>query len=150
MIATIGISKLFGHGPVDDPAVYATNRVLQAEHDLELTRIAKDGETPRVILATLHQADPKCLLVGKDIYNTKQKASNSLLNGRQPIEVLLDCFRQESIYHAFRRSASGRLLSLFFAPNTGISLAAEFSANLKRVRTITHGRCFSLMIASNC
>ncbi|KAI9913718.1 hypothetical protein PsorP6_005618 [Peronosclerospora sorghi] len=100
--------------------------------------MAKAGATPRVILETLRQADPKCLLVGKDIYNTKQKARNSLLNGRQTIEVFLDRFRQESIYHAFRRSASGRLLSLFFAPKTGISLAAEFSSNLVFIMDSTY------------
>ena len=62
-----------GHDPAEVHSAYAANRVIRPQQRRQVIKMTKSGATPRVVLATLRQNDPKCNLISKYIYNAKLK-----------------------------------------------------------------------------
>ena len=80
------------------------------------------GGPPRTILSTLRRENHGCIAARKDVQNLKQSARESALNGRLPIEALLDLLETNKLFHRVPKVADGKLLSLFITPTSSISL----------------------------
>ncbi|CCI50035.1 unnamed protein product [Albugo candida] len=97
-----------GHDTATDASSYPRNRALNSEQEKMVASMTKAGEYPRVVLATLRQNDPGCLAVSKDKQNSKQKELNIKLNGRRPIEALLDLPRGRKCTTGFESMQTGK------------------------------------------
>ncbi|KAI9920701.1 hypothetical protein PsorP6_000046 [Peronosclerospora sorghi] len=140
------IGEHTGDNALEDPAAYATNRFLQPEQELQVTTMVKAGATPHVILATLRQDDPTTLLIGKDIYNTKQNVSRfdsiHFLKNRgypQPLHLLgliMQYFfsRQETVH---RMGVDLSMLCLI------VLKRQMFTTSFAKMRVPTYHVCFS-------
>jgi len=91
-----------------------------------LEDMSKAGATPKVILATLHRRNSESLLVAPDIYNARKKIRTQELNGRTPIEALLDEFEVNGVRHALKVNEEGHISHLFFAFLAAVELLQEF------------------------
>lgn len=107
-------------------SAYSSARKLSDVKCQTIKEMSDSGASPKVILATLRQQDENCPLILKDIYNEKARLRNDNLQGRTPLESLLDELCVQNIFHAVQQDVDGRVTHLFFAPPTAIRLAREF------------------------
>ncbi|OAE18317.1 hypothetical protein AXG93_2566s1000 [Marchantia polymorpha subsp. ruderalis] len=114
------------HPAATDISAYPAARRLKGDEQQTIWEISDAGADPKVILATVRQRNPKCELIVKDIYNHKAQLRNVNLNGRTPLEKLLDDMQSDGVLHVYERDAEGRITRLFFALPLCVALAREF------------------------
>jgi hypothetical protein len=114
------------HDVVPDLSMYPEARTLSHEDQKTIERMSNAGAAPKVILATLRQEHPATLLIAKDIYNAKAQLRNKALNGRTPLEMLLDDLKKEDVIHAHEHDDHGRITRFFFAPTKAVQLLRDF------------------------
>ena len=84
--------------------------------ELELVEdMTQSGATPKVIIGTIRRRNPESLVITRDIYNACRTLRNRQLNGRTPIEALLDEFVVNGIQHTVETNEEGHVIRLFFA-----------------------------------
>jgi len=111
---------------LDDLSSFPSVRQMTTEESHLLKDMSKAGSTPRVILSTLRLRNPDSLLVSDDVYNARKKIRMQELNGRTPIEALLDEFEVNNVRNALKRDEEERITHLFFAFPTAVELLQEF------------------------
>ena len=105
---------------------YPAARKLQLQEQETVKSLTDVAATPKIILAALRQTNADRPLIPRDIYNERAKIRNNRLNGRTPIEMLLDHLHVNGIEHNYTRSSNGCITKLFFAPTKAVALAKEF------------------------
>jgi hypothetical protein len=80
------------HGPSAAITAHHAHRITALTPDTraEITRLSRAGLSPGQILTTLRLSDSQTPLVVKDIGNIVQKIRAEELNGRTPIQWLLE------------------------------------------------------------
>lgn len=114
------------HPAATDISAYPAARRLKGDEQQTIREMSDAGADPKVILATVRQRNPECALIVKDIYNQKAQLRNVDLNGRTPLEKLLDDMQSDGVLHVYERDAEGRITRLFFALPFCVALAREF------------------------
>ena len=99
----------------DTLSIFPSARQMTTEELQLLGDMSKAGSTPKVILATLRLRNPDSSLISSDIYNARKKIRTDELNGRTPVEALLDEFEVNNVRNAVKRDGEGRITHLFFA-----------------------------------
>ncbi|CAG8502740.1 2637_t:CDS:2, partial [Scutellospora calospora] len=88
------------------------------------------GIHPREILSTLRQSNPNNFAISKTIYNARDKIRHDNLQGRTPIQALLDELVEENIEHYYQYNQNGNLTHLFFAHPKSIILTKTYNSIL--------------------
>ena len=68
----------------------------------------------------------KILVTSQDIYNYKKQLLIRSLDGRTPIEALLDTLHQNGEKYSVARDAEGHLTHLYISPSQSLELAKTF------------------------
>lgn len=74
----------------------------------------------------------------KDVQNAKQRARESTLTCRLPIQALLDLLETDKVFHRVRKGGDGKLLSLFIAPRASMLLAQNLISNTVLIMDSTY------------
>ncbi|CAG8503738.1 2675_t:CDS:1 [Acaulospora morrowiae] len=82
------------------------------------------------MLSTLRQSNSNLTAISKTIYNVRDKIRHDNLQGRTPIQALLDKLKEESFEYDFQYSENGHLTHLFFAHPISIVLTKTYSSVL--------------------
>jgi hypothetical protein len=80
------------------------------------------GVRPMQIMAAVQKEDPDTLVSATDIYSERKAIRGKHLDGRSPIEALLDDLSTPEWAFAVKRDADNRVHSLFFAHQKQIEL----------------------------
>lgn len=70
---------------------------------------------PRKIATSLRREDPEVMLLSRDISNLRSKKIRDVLDGRTPIQALLDSLVKENVPHRIKVDVENHLTHLFFA-----------------------------------
>ena len=81
------------------------------------------GVPARQLLTSLRQEDPASLAIARTIYNAKSKRRRVILDGRTPIQALMDELESDEFYRALECSGDGSVKRLFFAHVNSVALA---------------------------
>jgi MULE transposase domain len=112
------------HGASDDPRQHPQNRRPTSRETRVITNLSASGVAPRFILNNLLARDPETLVTAKEITNTIEYERQKKLNGRLPIEALVeDLDEDENWALHYTTNHQGRVNFFFFAPDAMISLA---------------------------
>jgi len=85
------------------------------------------GCRPREILTGLKEKDPESAIISKDIYNLKSEIRKEKLQGRSPMEALLEeLVKSESTYD-YKTDHEGHITHLFSASKEQIRMAQMFN-----------------------
>jgi hypothetical protein len=86
------IEAAHNHPPSAAPTAHPAHRIaaLSPEIRAEITKFAQAGLSISQILTTLRISDSKLPLIAKDISNIVQQMRSEQLNGRTPIQWLLE------------------------------------------------------------
>ena len=86
------VNDRHNHPPSTTPSVHPIHRIgsLTEEHREKIIYAARKGNPPRIIHTMMKSDYPDLILKVKDIYNVVQKARLEQLNGRSPIQWLLE------------------------------------------------------------
>ena len=87
--------------------------------------MSKAGAAPKGFLTTLRQQDPQINLTRKDISNAKSRLRQEDLNGRTPLEAMLDEPQEKEVIHDYAKDDEGRITHLFFAPPSAVDRSRE-------------------------
>jgi hypothetical protein len=82
------LNENHGHPPSLDPSTHHIHR-RRTPAQKEYIR-SKSGAAPKEILIDLRRDDPQTLISNQDIRNERAAAAAEYLNGRSPLEALLD------------------------------------------------------------
>ena len=69
--------------------------------------MSKAGAAPKIILTTLRQQDLQNNLTSKDISNAEARLRQECLNGRTPLEALLDKLQEKEVMHDYAKDDKG-------------------------------------------
>jgi hypothetical protein len=103
----------------------AARKLTPEQHDLVIN-LANAGIPPRFILRTLKASDPNNLSTSQDIYNVIKKQRLADLNGRTPLEALIDNLKANDVFHTYELDSDQRLLRFFVAPKASVKSALDF------------------------
>ncbi len=126
--------SVHNHDP-SDPTAYHSARQLTTEEKTVVKGMTKSGAAPKIILATLNDAraisgDRKAAVIGQDIYNVKKRQRLEELQGRTPVEALLDQLQEKEIWHQKQTDSEGRITHLIFIPRETSQLLLEYHSVL--------------------
>ncbi len=107
-------------------AAHASLRRLNEEASRQLVSLTASHVVPRTIEAILRQSDQGEAIIRKDIYNARQRIRNIALNGRTPIQALVQQLRVEDFHWNLRTDAEGHVTHLFFAYRESLQLYQSF------------------------
>src|SRR2546423_5242461 len=110
------------HQPSLNPSahlVYHKRTAVQTETIRSMTRA---GSRPAQILTALQQQSPDTLVTAQDIRGDRKKIKTEHLDGRTPIETLLDDLSSPDWIFDVKRDSDNRVQCLFFAHRKQIEL----------------------------
>jgi hypothetical protein len=110
---------------INDLAGHSIARRLPQDQKQRIHSLGESGIAPKDILSVLRAEFPKSNTVSGDIYNELSHFKNQILNGRQPIEALVECI-SNSDYESSVRMKGNTVECVFFAHKNGIELARRF------------------------
>lgn len=113
------------HGPSKTLAEIPAARKLQLNETMNIITLAKSGAPPRLILITLKSSNKNNLSTSQDIYNVLKKHRNGYLDGRTPLEALLDLLKANKVFHKYELDSDHSLLRLFVALKVCITSAQK-------------------------
>ena len=118
------------HGP-QELASYASVRHVTSAEEERIKGLTVAHNPPKAIAATLNAeriASGSNLppVVARDIYNVKSKIRNNVLQGRTPIEALLDELVERKVWHRTKLDSKAQLTSLIFVPTETVHLLRQF------------------------
>jgi hypothetical protein len=92
------------------------------EHVEQIRSLTKVGLNPKHIHATLLQNDPQTSITQRDVANQRAYSRDDYLQGRTPLEALVDELRSSDEWVVQWTEINGRLQSLFFASRDQVEL----------------------------
>lgn len=114
------------HDLYDDVDMHTTAGRLAEEQREERLRLERTGVKPKARLAVLRQQYEGFTDVQRDLYNEKQKAWRQFLNGRSPLQALLDVVEANNYRFEYQRDGSGHISHLMLANPKYLKLARAF------------------------
>ncbi|CAG8831365.1 13832_t:CDS:2, partial [Cetraspora pellucida] len=78
------------------------------------------------ILATIHQNDPSSIAIFRTIYNTLYSIRQERLNGRTPVQALIDELQGSDFEFEYQCDHQNHITNLFFAHRISISLTRTY------------------------
>lgn len=110
------------HLPSDDIAGHSgARRLLDEERNL-IASLATSGAAPRVIRSSLQSHNNENISNMRDIYNSLAQQRRELLNGRTPIQFLIEELERQGIESSFDTDDENHVNRLCFAPHSAVSL----------------------------
>ena len=91
------------HDMAEDLSAYHEMRTLRDKDKKLVQKLTLAGATPHVIMATLQQQDPSVKLISRDVYNMHKIFRKEELDGRRPIEALLDNLQETDKIHQLKK-----------------------------------------------
>jgi hypothetical protein len=86
------------HFPSPDMSGYPSLRRLNDQRLAAVGRLSDAGCTPRQILSALRLEEQDLAAVSRTTYNAPAKIRREMLDGRTPIQALLDIITQNDLY----------------------------------------------------
>jgi hypothetical protein len=111
------------HDPSDGASSHSAQKRLVPEQFDEIRKLSQENLKPAQILLQLRTSDNETYATNKTISNALQKIRLQDLDGRKPIEALLDLLKQSNWSYDVKVNARGSILNLFFAHPGSIHLA---------------------------
>ena len=109
---------------------HPSSRKLNEEDQQKVQDMSIAGVYPREILSTLRKNNPNSLAISKTIYNARDKIRRDNLQGRTPIEALLDELIEGNFEYDYQCDQDGNLTHLFFAHPKSIELTNNYNTVL--------------------
>ena len=91
------------------------------EHVEQIRDLTKVGLDPKHIHASILQRDPQTTITQMDVYNQRYYNRREYLQGRTPLEALVDELKSNDEWVVKWKEIDGRLQSLFFASQNQVS-----------------------------
>ncbi|CAG8486596.1 16233_t:CDS:2, partial [Acaulospora morrowiae] len=113
-----------------DISGHLSSHRLNMEDQQKIRQMSAAGICPREMLSTLCQSNPNLIAISKTIYNVRDKIRHDNLQGRTPIQALLNELKEGSFEYDFQCSENGHLIHLFFAHPISIVLTKTYSSVL--------------------
>ncbi|POW14206.1 hypothetical protein PSHT_07468 [Puccinia striiformis] len=111
------------HAPLHCPSAHPSHRQLDPDEVIEVRRLAKSNVKTSQILLQLQQADSETLAVNQTINNAIHKIRQAELDGKTPIEALLNLLKQRNWLWDVDINSAGVIQNLFFAHPGSVHLA---------------------------
>ncbi|CAG8800462.1 5604_t:CDS:2, partial [Racocetra persica] len=142
-------NKRHNHEASQDISGHLSSCRLNEEDQQRVREMSTAGVRPREILSTLRQDDLGKLAILKTIYNARDKIHRDNLQGRTPIQALLDELVEENFEHNYQCDQNDNLTHLFFAYSKSIALnrVAHIFGNVPKPKVIITDRELALMHA---
>ena len=133
------------HAPSELTA-YPSARQLTVDEKGIVRDMSVAGAPPKTILATLNgqrksTGSGAVEVIGRDVYNARNALRVDELQGRTPVEALLDDLQTRNVWHRVKRDTEGRVSHLLFIPNETSSFLREFHTTLLMDCTYKTNRC---------
>ncbi|PLW43956.1 hypothetical protein PCASD_06514 [Puccinia coronata f. sp. avenae] len=103
------------HKPSDGAASHSAHKRLIPKQFEEIRKLSQANLKPAQILLQLQTSDNKTYAKNKTISNALQKLRREDLEGRKPIEALLDILKESNWLYDVKVNSNGAVLNLFFA-----------------------------------
>ncbi len=117
------------HRPSKDFSEIPASRLMTQAEQTKVVDMANNGAPPRIILRTLKASDTNNTSTSQDIYNIVKQARQDELNGRTPIEALLDNLKGQDVFHTYELDSNHKITRFFVAPNACILATRNFWTN---------------------
>ncbi|MBW0566701.1 hypothetical protein O181_106416 [Austropuccinia psidii MF-1] len=115
------------HDATENPMAHPAFRKLNEQETSQISKMSEPLLMPRKIQAKLcSQRESDRLLILKDIHNQVKKIKKDKLQGRRPIDALVDTLKEEKFVWSSARDAEGHITSLFFTHPLAIELLHSF------------------------
>jgi len=102
-------------------------RRMNDEERARIREMSSAGIRPREIVTTIRQNDPNSRVISRTIYNERQRLRKEKLNGRTPIQTLIDELSVDNYMFDFQSDDEGHITHLFFAHQESIELTRTYS-----------------------
>ena len=103
-------------------------RKLLPEQKAEIARLSSLNVTPQAIEAILRDEHPTALFTRRDIYNVRMAARIKQLEGRTPVERLMERLQNEGNWeHRLQCDSGGHITFLMFAHKRSIEYANKYN-----------------------
>jgi hypothetical protein len=103
-------------------------RKFPAETRAEIARLSRLNVKPQAIEAILRDENPSALFTRRDIYNIRMAERIKQLEGRTPVEHLIDRLQKEGNWeHRLQCDSSGHITLLMFAHKRSIEYANKYN-----------------------
>lgn len=96
------------------------------EHVEQIRDLTKVGLDPKHIHASILQRDPQTTITQMDVYNQRYYNRREYLQGRTPLEALVDELKSNDEWVVKWKEIDGRLQSLFFASQNQVELMRSY------------------------
>jgi hypothetical protein len=111
------------HPPSSDPRVHNVHRKRTPADLKTIDSMTRAGSRPKQIFAAITQQNPETLVTPRDVRTDRQMLRNTQLNGRTPIETLLDDLKSSPDWiYDFKLDSQNRVQNLFFAHRKSIEI----------------------------
>jgi hypothetical protein len=110
------------HDPSLHPSAHHVYHKRTAAQTETIRAMSDAGTRPMQVLTALQQQDPDTVLTADDVRNDRKKLRREHLNGRSPIEALLDDLSTPEWIFDVKRDSENRVQYLFFAHQKQIEL----------------------------
>ncbi|KAI9627955.1 hypothetical protein KEM48_011892 [Puccinia striiformis f. sp. tritici PST-130] len=97
------------------PSAHAAHKRVTLEQVIAIQKLSQSNIKPTQILLQLQTSNNKTYATNKTISNVLQKQRLKDLDGRTPIQALLDILKESNWTYDVKVNSSGNILSLFFA-----------------------------------
>ncbi len=103
------LSGQHNHDPSTSPAAHPSLRKLNNDQREGLAALTASAVLPRTIGTIMRQKGAEDTLIMKDIYNARQRIRSGLLNGRTPMQALVESFQADDFVWNVDRDGSGHV-----------------------------------------
>ncbi|MBW0538400.1 hypothetical protein O181_078115 [Austropuccinia psidii MF-1] len=115
------------HDATENIMAHPAFRKFNEKETSQIAQMSESLLTPRQIQAQLcSQRESNRPVILKDIYSQVKKIKKEKLQGRRPIDALIDTIKEENFVWASARDTEGHITSLFFAHPLAIKLLHGF------------------------
>ncbi|KNE97965.1 hypothetical protein PSTG_08642 [Puccinia striiformis f. sp. tritici PST-78] len=111
------------HEPSYSPLAHAAHKRVTLEQVIAIQKLSQSKIKPTQILIQLRTSNNETYATNKTISNVLQKQRLKDLDGRTPIQALLDILKESNWTYNVKVNSSGNILNLFFAHPGSIHLA---------------------------
>ncbi|CAG8719131.1 17336_t:CDS:2 [Cetraspora pellucida] len=118
------------HEASEDISGHPSSHHLNKDDQKRVQEMFIAGIYPYEILSTFCQSNPDSLVISKTIYNARDKVRRDNLQGRTPIQALLDKLIEGNFEYDYQYDQSGNLTHLFFAHPKSIVLTKTYNSVL--------------------
>lgn len=111
------------HPPSNRAEDHSMARRLTTDQKSTFERLNQSGLTPRDMLVAMKEAHPEFKGNKNTIYNARNAARISFLDGRKPTQALLDTLKNSNFIFKSQVDSEGQLCGLFFAHPQALQFA---------------------------